>query len=755
MKKLTSMAIVLFSLVLLAGCKSSGQNASQKTNQIYNLNIVSAVENEDMIYHVWYPDTYYAFDQANMKCAGYKMSNATQPENMDMTDFTYITEYVENLPENNNFSSNKVAYKITMNYYDASGKSHSVFVKGYDELPDGWNDFIDKVNQICGDTYLAGEGEIATVTPEFLQQAFGVTDEDVYIGTLEDLIIDGKLELDDVADFDFNMRNELDSYYADRLEPVIKPYRPTALTMQNSTAEEYDLFVDALLNELGGDWEETDSEQAYLRMFQSADLGMYFYLGRSADLDKIPVNTVGKYYRIDLDTHMEYMINSVDYYYSADQKFILLSGGGSSVEESGVIIKFIYLDAQGTANGEINDSVMEDYETSLTQAIDTVSTQLTDGIPVDEISLPSYIHIMDSCEGDMDQDLYKDIALVLEFTEEVPDEKITGFEHGYGRRVLCVFKDTGLGQWECMGRNSKILLQTEQDTYGDIVIEDGKLFLSIGGDTPCKWNNTYRFGYVRTGKSLCLEHIEDWQTRQNTDAGFYIAFDYDTGVITYHNIKDHKKESTTGLYRIAMFPVDKFAGGPAFEEVEVSEEHSAKPTEFFYEEADKLKPLYEEISLEAGTEIEYFEWVGEGEHCLRVGICYEEEQEDAYQHKEDYWFFYDEQGNFVQVLHEDYEGIHIGSGCDFDAHFEDVTFDGYEDLIVSVGDGRYERYYTAYVYENGKYVYKKSFEQIPTYKVDAENKIITGEMGPAHDTTYYTFGYENGEFILLSEKKEP
>jgi len=165
--------------------------------------------------------------------------------------------------------------------------------------------------------------------------------------------------------------------------------------------------------------------------------------------------------------------------------------------------------------------------------------------------------------------------------------------------------------------------------------------------------------------------------------------------------------------------------------------------------------LYEEISLEAGTEIEYFEWVGDGEHCLRVGICYEEEQEDAYQHKEDYWFFYDEQGNFVQVLHEDYEGIHIGSGCDFDAHFEDVTFDGYEDLIVSVGDGRYERYYTAYVYENGNYVYKKSFEQIPTYKVDAENKIITGEMGPAHDTTYYTFGYENGEFILLSEKKEP
>ncbi len=401
--------------------------------------------------------------------------------------------------------------------------------------------------------------------------------------------------------------------------------------------------------------------------------------------------------------------------------------------------------------GNVSNTELPHYETALRETITSVEEQLKENANIDSLKLPAYIRVLDSCEGDIGDNLYKDKVIILEFTDDYPDELMEESTLNPERRVICVFSDAGLSEWKCIARNNILLHETEEDIYRDIVIENGKLIVSIAGDTPCNWNNTYQFGLGRVEDNLYLERIEDWQSDPETGEGFYAVFDYDTGVITYHHIKDHKKENITDLYRVAMFSVDSF-GGPAMEEVEASEELAAKPNGFYMEDKNVLKAIQEHIAPEGGTELEFFEWVGDNNRCFRVGICYEENPENAYLHKEDYYFFYDANGSLTQVLHEDYADIHIGSGCDFNAYFEDVTFDGQEDLLVFIGDGRYERYYTAYVYENGQYVYKKSFEQIPTYQIDYNAKVITGVRGPAHNSTYYTFGYENGEFVVLQEE---
>ena len=171
------------------------------------------------------------------------------------------------------------------------------------------------------------------------------------------------------------------------------------------------------------------------------------------------------------------------------------------------------------------------------------------------------------------------------------------------------------------------------------------------------------------------------------------------------------------------------------------------------------------VVLSDDTEIEGYEWMQcDGELVLRVKIWYKEEPENAYRHKEDYFLFINENEEVSQVLVVDYEnkGIHIrlsegtgctgnhflGEGCDFDACFEDVTFDGRKDLIIFVGNSRHASYYCAYIWEGDGFRYEKTFEHIPSYEIKKDEKVICGSdtdgMGEYVDVIYE---YKNGEFV--------
>lgn len=110
---------------------------------------------------------------------------------------------------------------------------------------------------------------------------------------------------------------------------------------------------------------------------------------------------------------------------------------------------------------------------------------------------------------------------------------------------------------------------------------------------------------------------------------------------------------------------------------------------------------------------------------------------------------------------KDYENInkdrYVWDACDFNAYFEDVTFDGHDDLIISLRHAGVHGTctYGAYIYENNSYRYESSFENIPNYEIDTENKCINGyNVDSAVSTTYFVYKYYNGEFVQVSENSE-
>lgn len=203
----------------------------------------------------------------------------------------------------------------------------------------------------------------------------------------------------------------------------------------------------------------------------------------------------------------------------------------------------------------------------------------------------------------------------------------------------------------------------------------------------------------------------------------------------------------------------------------ISEEEK-KPEEVSKSVDEKAESYINDyINLSKDTEVEGYEWMQyDNEQVLHVKIQYKELTVNNYRHKEDYFLFIAQDEKVLQILLVDYEdkGIHVrldegtecinnhivGEGCSFDAHFEDVTFDNQEDLVISVGNSRHAEYYCVYVYEDGAFRYEKTFEHIPSYVVDIDNEVIYGSdtdgMGLYFDTTYE---YKNGEFLLI-EKNE-
>jgi len=95
----------------------------------------------------------------------------------------------------------------------------------------------------------------------------------------------------------------------------------------------------------------------------------------------------------------------------------------------------------------------------------------------------------------------------------------------------------------------------------------------------------------------------------------------------------------------------------------------------------------------------------------------------------------------------------VWDACDFDAYFEDVNFDGHEDLIIFLGHAGVHgtEIYCAYIYTEEGYCYNSTFEDIPNYEVDKENKVIKGyNVDNAAEISQYIYVYENNKFI---EKK--
>ena len=170
------------------------------------------------------------------------------------------------------------------------------------------------------------------------------------------------------------------------------------------------------------------------------------------------------------------------------------------------------------------------------------------------------------------------------------------------------------------------------------------------------------------------------------------------------------------------------------------------------------------VNLSEEEEFENAEWVEE-DICFRVAIQLVEEPEDTadrYRHNRDY-IFVKREGRIEYVM-IDYPGMedwhldrYAHSACDFFVSYVDVTFDQNKDIIIYLGGAgpRFNEVCCAYVYEDGQYVYKKSFEGILNFSINEEENLIYGSYydGMLANACIEKYSYENGEFVLDSSEE--
>ena len=155
------------------------------------------------------------------------------------------------------------------------------------------------------------------------------------------------------------------------------------------------------------------------------------------------------------------------------------------------------------------------------------------------------------------------------------------------------------------------------------------------------------------------------------------------------------------------------------------------------------------IDLSEEELIEKAEWVEENVF-YRVSIGRTAEIEGEYKHLADYIFVKEDATKYIKATYpsklESMESDrYVYDACDFEIKYEDVTFDGHKDITISLGhQGAAGTCVScAYIFSEGEFVYVKSFELIPNYSINAEEKCIEGYY--KDKTLKYEFS--EGQFV--------
>ena len=171
---------------------------------------------------------------------------------------------------------------------------------------------------------------------------------------------------------------------------------------------------------------------------------------------------------------------------------------------------------------------------------------------------------------------------------------------------------------------------------------------------------------------------------------------------------------------------------------------------------DKTK----EILISEDMEVEFVDWVDAEKTCLQIAIAYKEMPENRWtKHEEDYFIFKDD----IKTLKVNYDFEHPGfehpvwDAPTFISHFEDVNFDGVDEIIIHVGMNGFSgmQTYSAYEYKDGEYVYFSEFDNhIYSYEIDKVNETIICKRtsGDSQNILYTSvFKYENGDYVEIEE----
>ena len=169
--------------------------------------------------------------------------------------------------------------------------------------------------------------------------------------------------------------------------------------------------------------------------------------------------------------------------------------------------------------------------------------------------------------------------------------------------------------------------------------------------------------------------------------------------------------------------------------------------------------IKENLSEEEKSNVDLCGWIDDAKECYQIGIRRSEDVEGEYRHLKDYFFVKkDDTVKTLEVTYpsksdDPFSDRYPLDVCEFDAVYQDVSFDGNKDIVISLGNSKYSSIHCAYVYESGEFQYKKSFENIPDYVVDEKSNSILGR----ERSSFYQYKYMNGQFqpVINDDSLEP
>ena len=175
---------------------------------------------------------------------------------------------------------------------------------------------------------------------------------------------------------------------------------------------------------------------------------------------------------------------------------------------------------------------------------------------------------------------------------------------------------------------------------------------------------------------------------------------------------------------------------------------------------DWVEEKLKEVKITSAEEIEYVRWVDDEKNALQIGIRFEWPSEDRYtDHKRDIFVFKDAVKPLSVVYSVDEAGGQdrmVFADPTFEAHFEDVNFDGSDELIIQRGTNGMSSMvmYSAYELKDDEYVFFPAFEWIYSYTVNLDDRTIecVRTSGDSENKTYITtYTYEDGKYYKTGE----
>ena len=276
--------LVIAGILVLTGClggSNNGQNnasqggAIQPGMQVVSLDVHSYAENEQGIYSVEYPETVRRISaQTNGELQIEALSGCILPENLTEEEIEYLYNYITALPESDWSGDDADGYVFYVYFtYKVGSKEMKVSRHGYNAFPEGWDEFIAEVNRICGGDYLTGTGEIQRMDAAFVEEVYGITDDDIVGCTLEEYLAMYHWEMGHAISENWILKDWVKEH--NRII-TFGEHSSTELRNADSTEEEFQVMVYDYMNTLQetGDWKEMErgvDAPACVRYFRQSD----------------------------------------------------------------------------------------------------------------------------------------------------------------------------------------------------------------------------------------------------------------------------------------------------------------------------------------------------------------------------------------------------------------------------------------------------------------------------------------------------